>query len=76
MHSYSCTVDQVILLFGLEQVCTLGGIWYTLNGQQTTAIHTAAFYLDPADVNTILTPEAQVVVFAFLKKYMPCDEEI
>lgn len=36
--------------------------------QQTTAIHTAATYLDPANIAVVLTPGAQVEVFAFFKK--------
>lgn len=59
---------------GLEEVCKPGGIWDTLYQQQTTAIHTVAFYLDPANVDVILTPEAQIEVFAFLKRYIQCDE--
>lgn len=53
-----------------------GGIWDTLYQQQTTAIHTVAFYLDPANVDVSLTPEAQTEVFAFLKRYIHCDEEM
>ena len=61
---------------GLEQVCMPDGIWETLYNQQTSAIHTAAFYLDLANSDTILIPKAQVVVFAFLKRYITCNQEM
>lgn len=61
---------------GLEDVCKAEGIWDTLYQQQTTAIHTIAFYLDPANVDVFLTPKAQVEVFAFLKKYIHCQDEM
>lgn len=47
----------------------------TLYQQQTTLIHTASFYLDPSNVDIVLTPEAQMEVLAFLKRYIHCDEE-
>lgn len=61
---------------GLEEVCKPGGIWDTLYQQQTTAIHTVAFYLDPANVDVLLTPGAQVEIFAFFKKYIHCNEDM
>ena len=63
--------------FGLEEVCRPDSIWETLYQQQTTAIHTAAFYLDPANVTVELTPGMQTEVFAFLKRYIVgCDEHM
>ena len=60
----------------LEQVCMPDDIWETLYNQQTNAIHTTACDLEPANTDTTLTLETQVVVFAFLKQYITCSQDI
>ena len=59
----------------LEEVCRPGGIWDDLYQQQTTDIHSVAFFLDPSNVDEPLAAEIQVKVFSFLRKYIYCNDE-
>ena len=56
-------------------MCRPGGIWDDLFQQQTTDIHSVAFFLDPSHVDVPLAAETQAKIVSFLRRYIHCNDE-